>query len=151
MSARAHRGLEVLRDTVALATAAAAEGNAPFGAAVVRDDVVVALTANQVGRTGDPTAHAEVCAIRRACRALGTPDLSGALLYSSCEPCLMCASAAIWAGIDEVVYAAPITALTRYPIDGLFPPESVDWARLPLTRTLVPLDAAAAVLGGWRG
>lgn len=82
------------------------EGGAggPFGAVVVRDGRVVAEGWNQVTSTNDPTAHAEVVAIRRACVALGRFDLRGAVLYTSCEPCPMCLSAAYWARLDAVVY-----------------------------------------------
>lgn len=77
----------------------------PFGAVIVLDGRVVAEGWNQVTSTNDPTAHAEVVAIRRACAALGRFDLAGATLYSSCEPCPMCLSAALWARVDRVVYA----------------------------------------------
>jgi guanine deaminase len=83
------------------------EGGAggPFGAVVVQDGRVVAEGWNQVTSTNDPTAHAEVVAIRRACTALGRFDLRGATLYTSCEPCPMCLAAAYWARVDAVVYA----------------------------------------------
>ena len=82
------------------------EGGAggPFGAVVVKDGRVIAEGWNQVTSTNDPTAHAEVVAIRRACTALGRFDLRGAVLYTSCEPCPMCLSAAYWARLDAVVY-----------------------------------------------
>lgn len=76
----------------------------PFGALVVIDGAVVADGWNQVTSTNDPTAHAEVVAIRRACTALGRFDLRGATLYSSCEPCPMCLTAALWARVDRIVY-----------------------------------------------
>lgn len=82
------------------------EGGAggPFGAVVVKDGRVVAEGWNQVTSTNDPTAHAEVVAIRRACAALGRFDLRGAVLYTSCEPCPMCLAAAYWARLDAVVF-----------------------------------------------
>ena len=82
------------------------EGGAggPFGAVVVKDGQVVAEGWNQVTSTNDPTAHAEVVAIRRACAALGRFDLRGAVLYTSCEPCPMCLAAAYWARVDAVVF-----------------------------------------------
>lgn len=138
--------LAVLQSTVRAAEEARSRGDAPFGAAVVLDGTVIALEPNAVASGGDPTAHAEVCAIRSACRSLGRTSLAGAVLYSSCEPCLMCASAAVWAGIGTVVYAAPIEALTLFPIAELFPPGSVDWSQLPLTRILVPVAGAAELL-----
>ena len=77
----------------------------PFGAVVVLDGKVVAEGWNQVTSANDPTAHAEVVAIRRACSALGRFELRGATLYTSCEPCPMCLSAAYWARLDAVIYA----------------------------------------------
>ncbi|MBO4626215.1 MAG: nucleoside deaminase [Alphaproteobacteria bacterium] len=81
-------------------------GSSPFGAVIVRNDVVVARAHNTVVLKKDPTAHAEVNAIRLACKKLGTFDLSGCDLYASCEPCPMCASASTWANISHVYYAA---------------------------------------------
>lgn len=78
----------------------------PFGAVIVKDGEIVAAQSNKVTVDVDPTAHAEVNAIREACKVLGTFDLSGCILYSSCEPCPMCLSAAYWAHIDKIYYAA---------------------------------------------
>lgn len=78
----------------------------PFGAVVVKDGKVIAEASNTVTVDNDPTAHAEVNAIRKACMALGTFDLSGCELYTSCEPCPMCLAACYWAHIDKVYYAA---------------------------------------------
>lgn len=91
---------------VELARTNVAEGGGPFGAVVTRDGAEVAHGQNRVTRDLDPTAHAEVVAIRAACRELGTFILTGLTLYSSCEPCPLCLSAALWAGLDRVVYAA---------------------------------------------
>lgn len=77
----------------------------PFGAVVVADGRVVAEGWNEVTSSNDPTAHAEVQAIRAACRALGTFSLAGATLYTSCEPCPMCLAAAYWARVGRIVYA----------------------------------------------
>lgn len=78
----------------------------PFGAVIVKNGEIVAAQSNKVTVDIDPTAHAEVNAIREACKVLGTFDLSGCVLYSSCEPCPMCLSAAYWAHIDKIYYAA---------------------------------------------
>jgi guanine deaminase len=83
-------------------------GNSPFGAVVVKDGVVVACAHNTVWPDTDPTAHAEVNAIRQAARALATIDLSGCVMYTTCEPCPMCLSAIHWARFDRVVYGATI-------------------------------------------
>ena len=81
------------------------EGGGPFGAVIVRDGKLISKGANRVVPNNDPTAHAEVVAIRNACQALGTFDLSGCTVYTSCEPCPMCLSALYWAGIERICYA----------------------------------------------
>ncbi len=78
----------------------------PFGAVIVRDGQVIAEGWNEVTSSLDPTAHAEVVAIRRACEAVGDYKLEGATLYSSCEPCPMCLAAIYWARIDRLVFAS---------------------------------------------
>ena len=92
--------------TIELATRNVADGGGPFGAVVVRDGEVLAEGQNRVTATLDPTAHAEVVAIRAACQAVQDFSLAGATLYTSCEPCPLCLSAALWARLDRVVYAA---------------------------------------------
>ena len=77
----------------------------PFGAVVVKDGRIVGEGVNQVVPSGDPTAHAEVVAIRNACKVLGSHVLDGAVVYTSCEPCPMCLGAAWWARVCEIVYA----------------------------------------------
>ena len=77
----------------------------PFGAVIVKDGMVVARSANKVVADNDPTAHAEVSAIRLACRELGTFSLAGCEIYTSCEPCPMCLAAIYWARIDKIYYA----------------------------------------------
>ena len=77
----------------------------PFGAVVVRGQEIVAEGSNRVTSTNDPTAHAEVVAIREACRHLGVFSLAGCELYTSCEPCPMCLGAIYWARLDRVYYA----------------------------------------------
>ena len=76
----------------------------PFGAVIVKDGEIIAEGFNNVTSSNDPTAHAEITAIRNACKKLETFDLSGCELYTSCEPCPMCLSAIIWANIKEVYY-----------------------------------------------
>jgi len=95
-----------LRQAVELATANVAAGGGPFGAVVVRKGEVVTTGVNRVTRDLDPSAHAEVTAIRTACREIGDFSLAGLVLYSSCEPCPMCLATALWARLDRVVYAA---------------------------------------------
>ena len=96
-----------MRRAIRLAEENAASGNGgPFGAVIVKDGKVVAEGSNTVTVDNDPTAHAEVNAIRRACAVLGTFDLSGCELYTSCEPCPMCLAACYWAHVSKVFYAA---------------------------------------------
>lgn len=78
----------------------------PFGAVVVRDGKVIATGHNMVLVSNDPTMHAEVTAIRNACKKLGTFDLSGCVLYTSCYPCPMCMGACLWARFDAIYYGA---------------------------------------------
>jgi len=77
----------------------------PFGAVIVRDGKIIAQSANKVTTTNDPTAHAEVSAIRLACSELQTFDLTGCVIYTSCEPCPMCLGAIYWAKIKTIYYA----------------------------------------------
>jgi guanine deaminase len=77
----------------------------PFGAVIVKDGRVIAEGANQVTSTNDPTAHAEIVAVRLACQALETFDLTGCEIYTSCEPCPMCLGAIYWARISRIYYA----------------------------------------------
>ena len=79
-------------------------GGGPFGAVIVRDGELIATGQNCVVPNNDPTAHAEVTAIRNACRKLGTFSLAGCTVYSSCEPCPMCLSALYWAGVSRICY-----------------------------------------------
>ena len=78
----------------------------PFGAIVVKDGKIIARGSNQVTATNDPTAHAEVVAIRKACKALKTFQLTGCEIYTSCEPCPMCLGAAVMADIPHIVFAS---------------------------------------------
>ena len=77
----------------------------PFGAVIVKDGEIIAASGNSVTIDNDPTAHAEVNTIRKACKRLGTFNLEGCEIYSSCEPCPMCLSAIYWAHIDKLYYA----------------------------------------------
>jgi tRNA(Arg) A34 adenosine deaminase TadA len=81
-------------------------GGGPFGAVIVRNGEIIASSANSVTSDNDPTAHAEVNVIRKACKLLNTYDLSGCVIYSSCEPCPMCLGAIYWAHLDELYFAA---------------------------------------------
>jgi tRNA(Arg) A34 adenosine deaminase TadA len=89
----------------------------PFGAVVVRDDSIVAEGVNRVTSTNDPTAHAEVVAIREACSKLGFFELKGCELYASCEPCPMCLGAVYWARLARVYFGAFAADASRIGFD----------------------------------
>ena len=94
-----------MREAILLSVESVAQGGGPFGAVIVKDGEIIASRSNSVALDNDPTAHAEVNAIRAACRALDTFDLAGCVIYASCEPCPMCLGAIYWAGIDRIYYA----------------------------------------------
>ncbi len=98
------RAQQFMREAIRLANESVEHGGGPFGAVVVKGDTIVAGSSNSVTLDNDPTAHAEVNAIRQACRQLGTFDLSGCDIYTSCEPCPMCLGAIYWAHIDHIYY-----------------------------------------------
>jgi guanine deaminase len=95
-----------IRQAIELAIDNVRRGGGPFGALVVREGTVIATGANQVTRANDPTAHAEIVAIREACRSLGHFQLTGCEVYCSCEPCPMCLGALYWARPERVWFAA---------------------------------------------
>ncbi|HEV7169251.1 MAG TPA: nucleoside deaminase [Micrococcaceae bacterium] len=99
-------GQQHLARAIELASANVLNSGGPFGAVIVTPDGQVFDGVNRVTATNDPTAHAEVTAIRNACSQLGTFDLSGAVLYTSCEPCPMCLASALWARVEHVYFAA---------------------------------------------
>lgn len=95
-----------LKQCIALALESVSIGGGPFGALVVRDGKVLTRATNRVTLNSDPTAHAEIEAIRSSTRSIGNPHLDDCVLYASCEPCPMCLAAALWARIPRVVFAA---------------------------------------------
>lgn len=94
-----------LREAIELARANISKGGRPFGALVVLDDEVIATGVNEILSTNDPTAHAELSAIRAASRKLGSPNLSECIVYASGQPCPMCMAAMTMSGVKKVVYA----------------------------------------------
>jgi tRNA(Arg) A34 adenosine deaminase TadA len=115
-------------------------GGGPFAAAVILDGEVLALARNEVVATGDPTAHAEMTAVRAAARARGTHDLSGAVLVASAEPCPMCLAAAWWARIGRVVFSAGRAEASAAGFDDALLYDEVaaplDARRLPVVQAL---------------
>ena len=90
---------------IELSISSAKDTGGPFGCVMVKDDKIIAEGSNKVTFSNDPTAHAEIVAIREACKKLNTFNLSGCDLYASCEPCPMCLSAIYWSHIDNIFYA----------------------------------------------
>jgi len=112
---------EFLRRAIALATENVVSGaGGPFAAVIVRHGKIVGEGVNTVTATNDPTAHAEVNAIRAAARALSTFTLAGCELYTSCEPCPMCLAASYWARLDAVYYGACAADAARAGFDDAF-------------------------------
>ena len=91
-------------EAIRLANESVHHGGGPFGAVIVKDGKIIAGSSNSVTIDNDPTAHAEVNAIREACRKLGTFDLTGCRIYTSCEPCPMCLGAIYWSHIERIYY-----------------------------------------------
>ena len=140
-----------LAAAIALAERNVTEGGGPFGALVVQDGAVLAEGQNRVTRDLDPTAHAEVQAIRAACRAVGDFALPRATLYTSCEPCPLCLSTALWARVARVVYAADRHDAARGGFDDrefyeLFTRGADTW---PVTIDARPVPGRAAPFDAW--
>lgn len=117
---------DFMREAIRLSIKNVYEGGGPFGAVIVKDGQVIARGVNRVVPNNDPTAHAEVCAIREACRILHTFDLSGCEIYSSCEPCPMCLAAIYWAHLDFLYFANTKEDAKGIGFDDSFIYEEID-------------------------
>jgi guanine deaminase len=147
----ASRDARWLGEAIVLATDNVAAGGGPFGALIVEGDSEAGRGVNRVTRDNDPTAHAEVVAIRAACSARGDFQLTGSTLYSSCEPCPLCLSASLWARVDRVVFAADRHDAARAGFDDLefyelFAQDRVDWSTEVVGLTV---PGAAAPFEAW--
>ena len=111
---------ELIYQTIQLAIENVKHGGGPFGALIVKEGKVIGTGTNQVTSTNDPTAHAEVMAIRNACKALGNFELTGCEIYCSCEPCPMCLGAIYWARPAKVFFAASAQAAADAGFDDSF-------------------------------
>ncbi len=110
-----------MREAIRLSIDSMRAGNGgPFGAVIVKDGKVIARGFNKVTSTNDPTAHAEVVAIREACEVLGTFQLTGCEIYTSCEPCPMCLGAIYWARPDKMYFANTKTDAAAIGFDDQF-------------------------------
>lgn len=143
---------EFMKQAIALATDNVVHGRGgPFGAVVVKDGEVIATGANQVTAANDPTAHAEVVALRNACQALGTFQLTGCDVYTSCEPCPMCLAALYWSRCRAIYYGNDAADAARAGFDDSFLYEEV---RKPLDQRSIPIhrllpDEARASFEAW--
>jgi tRNA(Arg) A34 adenosine deaminase TadA/catechol 2,3-dioxygenase-like lactoylglutathione lyase family enzyme len=132
---------------IELAVANAATGQLPFGAVVVLDGAVVGTGVNTALRDHDPTAHAEVAAVRDACRRLGVVRLDGAVVVSSAEPCPMCRAVCQFAGIERVAYAAPRPLAAEYGF--VLPPDpATTFEQAPSAAATAPFRRYAEATGG---
>ena len=143
---------DFLRRAIALATENVRTGRGgPFGAVVVQDGRIVGEGVNTVTATNDPTAHAEVNAIRAACKTLNTFSLHGCQLYTSCEPCPLCLSAVYWARIDAACFGCSATDAARAGFDDAFLYEELrkDISQRSVPATQLLRDEAWAPLAAW--
>lgn len=143
---------ELMRKAIELSVKNVAEGGGPFGAVIARNGVIVATGVNRVTDEHDPTAHAEVSAIRAACRKLNTFDLSGCEIYTSCEPCPMCLGAIYWAHLDRMYYGNNQHDAAEIGFDDAFIYEEI--ALKPEERRLAPTrllpEEAIKAFEAWR-
>jgi tRNA(Arg) A34 adenosine deaminase TadA len=128
----------------------AGEGG-PFGAVVVKDGLIIGEGWNRVTSTSDPTAHAEVVAIRQACASLHTFSLKGCEIYTSCEPCPMCLAAIYWARLDRMWYAnsRADAAAIQFDDDWLYREVALPIPERSLAATELLRDEALAVFRSW--
>jgi len=128
------------------------KGGGPFGAVIVKDGEVIAHGANKVTVKNDPSAHAEIEVIREACEKLGTHDLSGCVIYSSCEPCPMCLAAIYWARLDMLYYAATKhdAAEAGFRDDFIYEEISAEIHNRRLTAVNMLADEARKAFEEWR-
>ena len=138
---------------IALATENVTSGRGgPFGAVIVRSGEIVATGANLVTATNDPTAHGEIVAIRNACSALGSFQLSGCHIYTSCEPCPMCLAAIYWARFDAIFYGSSAADAAAAGFDDAF---LYDEIRRPINQRKIPTanllpEKAISSFDAWR-
>ena len=143
---------EYMREAISISIQNIDKNGGPFGAVIVKDGEIIAKGANRVTSNNDPTAHAEVNAIREASKKLGTFDLSGCEIYSSCEPCPMCLGAIYWAHLDKLYFANTKQDAKDIKFDDSFIYEEIDRPiekrRIPTTQILH--DEALVAFNKWR-
>jgi guanine deaminase len=145
---------EYLARAVELATENVRNDGGPFGAIIVSSDGRVFEGVNRVTANLDPSAHAEVTAIRNACQSLGTFDLTGAVLYTSCEPCPMCLATSLWARVEKVYFAADRNDAADAGFDDAvfyryFEGTPEDRAIMPVAQETLPPEQRVAAFTEW--
>jgi len=118
--------IKFMRKAIALSVENIKNGGGPFGSVIVKEGKIVATGVNRVTANTDPTAHAEVNAIRKAAKKLGTFDLEGCDIYTSCEPCPMCLGAVYWAHIDKMFYGNSKSDAKNIGFDDSFIYDEID-------------------------
>jgi len=141
-----------MQQAIALATENVTSGGGPFGAVVVRDNAIIATGVNRVTRDNDPTAHAEIVAIRAACQALHSFQLTGCSVYTSCEPCPMCLAAIYWSRCAAIFYGNTAADAAQIGFDDSFLYAEV---KKPIADRTIPTvqllsDQAIASFQAWR-
>jgi tRNA(Arg) A34 adenosine deaminase TadA len=142
----------LMRRAIALSRENVQRGGGPFGAVIVKAGAIVGEGFNRVTATNDPTAHAEVVAIRDACARLGTFVLSGCEIYTSCEPCPMCLSAIYWARLDRIWFANTKVDAAAIEFDDHFIYDELakDASRRAIPMTGMLRDEALAAFRDWQ-
>ncbi len=143
---------EFMREAIRLSIQNVNENGGPFGAVIVKNGEIIATGVNRVTSNNDPTAHAEVNAIREASKKLGTFDLQGCEIYSSCEPCPMCLGAIYWARLDKLYFANTKQDAKEIDFDDSFIYEelelSIENRKIPTTQIL--REEALEAFNSWR-
>jgi len=136
-----------------LALKSARQGGGPFGAVIIKDGHLVATGMNRVTADSDPTAHAEINAIRSASKKLKTHDLAGCEIYCSCEPCPMCLGAIYWSRIDHIYYACSIEDAAKFGFDdaNIFKEFSLPVSERSIPATFLKIDQAQVAFKYWDG
>lgn len=144
--------LKFMRKAIALSNQSVDKGGGPFGAIIVKDGKIIASASNRVSLNNDPTAHAEILVIRKACKKLKTFNLSGCELYTSCEPCPMCLSAIYWARINQYYFANNKEDARKIEFDDAFIYSELDkpFGQRSIQQKQLMREEALVVFGKWK-
>lgn len=148
-----HSSESFMREAIKLSAESVQSGGGPFGAVIVRNGEIIARGENRVTVCNDPTAHAEVSAIREAAARMGTYDLSGCEIYSSCEPCPMCLGAIYWARLDRLYYAGTRADAANVGFDDahIYEELPLDPSQRELPTQTLLREEAQRVFEAWAG